>query len=81
MDGFIGRINATHRSADNKWQMGANISLSKQKSSVVSEGTAFANPFFLLNYVITPNIRSTMTKGTMICQILLFRLISLNLIL
>ena len=57
MDGFIGRINATHRSADNKWQMGANVSLSKQESQVVSEGTAYANPFFLINYVITPNIR------------------------
>ena len=57
MDGFIGRVNATHRSADNKWQMGANVSLSKQESQVVSEGTAYANPFFLINYVITPNIR------------------------
>lgn len=57
MDGFIGRINATHRSADNKWQMGANVSLSKQESQVVSEGTSYANPFFLINYVITPNIR------------------------
>ena len=57
MDGFIGRVNATHRSADNKWQMGANVSLSKQESQVVSEGTSYANPFFLINYVITPNIR------------------------
>ena len=57
MDGFIGRVNATHRSADNKWQMGANVSLSKQESQVVSEGTAYANPFFLINYIITPNIR------------------------
>lgn len=45
MNGFIGRINAVHRSADNKWQMGANVSLSKQESSVVSEGTAYANHF------------------------------------
>ena len=57
MDGFIGRVNATHRSADNKWQMGANVSLSKQESQVVSEGTSYANPFFLINYIITPNIR------------------------
>ena len=57
MNGFIGRINAVHRSADNKWQMGANVSLSKQESSVVSEGTAYANPFFLINWRITPNIR------------------------
>ena len=56
MNGFIGRINAVHRSADNKWQMGANVSLSKQESSVVSEGTAYANPFFLINWRITPNI-------------------------
>lgn len=47
LDGFMGRINAVHRSADNKWQMGANISLSKQNSSVTSEGTAYANPFSL----------------------------------
>ena len=57
MDGFIGRVNATHRSADNKWQMGANVSLSKQESQVVSEGTSYANPFFLINYFITPNVR------------------------
>ena len=54
LDGFMGRINAVHRSADNKWQMGANISLSKQNSSVASEGTAY--PFFLINYVCTPNM-------------------------
>lgn len=52
----MGRINAVHRSADNKWQMGANISLSKQNSSVTSEGTAYANPFFLVNYVCSPNM-------------------------
>ena len=56
LDGFMGRINAVHRSADNKWQMGANISLSKQNSSVASEGTAYSNPFFLINYVCTPNM-------------------------
>ena len=56
LDGFMGRINAVHRSADNKWQMGANISLSKQNSSVTSEGTAYANPFFLVNYVCSPNM-------------------------
>ena len=56
LDGFMGRINAIHRSANNKWQMGANISLSKQNSSVSSEGTAYANPYFLINYVCTPNM-------------------------
>ena len=57
MDGFVGRVNAVHRSADNRWQMGANITLSKQSSSVVSEGTAYANPFFLRSAILTPNIR------------------------
>ena len=56
LDGFMGRINAVHRSANNKWQMGANISMSRQNSSVSSEGTAYANPFFLINYVCTPNM-------------------------
>ncbi|CDA86180.1 tonB-dependent receptor plug domain protein [Bacteroides sp. CAG:754] len=56
LDGFMGRINAVHRSANNKWQMGANISMSRQSSSVSSEGTAYANPFFLINYVCTPNM-------------------------
>ena len=55
LDGFMGRVNAIHRSADNKWQMGANISISKQNSSVVSEGTAYANPYFLLMSYATPN--------------------------
>ena len=56
IDGFIGRVNATHKSADNKLQMGANISLSKQNSSVTSEGTAYANPFFLQSFICTPNM-------------------------
>ena len=59
---------------------GANVSLSKQESSVVSEGTAYANPFFLINWRITPNIRFTMKMAIMICQVLSFRLISQNLI-
>lgn len=80
MNGFIGRINAVHRSADNKWQMGANVSLSKQESSVVSEGTAYANPFFLSTGELLLIFEFTMKMAIMICQVLSFRLISQNLI-
>ena len=45
MEGFTGKINLTHRSSD-KLNLGANISFSKQRSNVISEGTSYSNPYF-----------------------------------
>ena len=56
MEGFTGRVNVTHKSKDGKTQMGANISFSKQKSEVVPEGGAYANPYFVINNYATPNV-------------------------
>lgn len=50
MEGFTGRVNVTHKSKDGKMQMGANISFSKQKSEMASEGTAYANAYFVKNW-------------------------------
>ena len=35
-------------------QMGANISFSKQKSEMASEGTAYANAYFVKKLVCNP---------------------------
>ena len=47
MKGFFGRANVSHKSNDGKIKMGVNISMSKQSSSQVSEGYAYANPYFV----------------------------------
>ncbi len=56
MEGFTGRVNVTHKSKDGKMQMGANISFSKQKSEMASEGTAYANAYFVKNWYAIPNL-------------------------
>ena len=55
LESYLGRVNATHKSADERTQMGVNLSFSKQESEVTSEGTAYANPFFMTNYAYMPN--------------------------
>ena len=55
LESYLGRVNATHKSADEKIQMGVNLSFSKQDSEVTSEGTSYANPFFMTNWAYIPN--------------------------
>ena len=64
MHGITGRVNVSHRSQDNKMQMGANISFSKQKSEMASEGTAYSNPFFVRSWYAIPNLLSHNEDGT-----------------
>ncbi len=54
MEGFTGKINLTHRSSD-KLNLGANISFSKQRSNVISEGTSYSNPYFMTRWCHKPN--------------------------
>ena len=56
MKGFFGRANVSHKSNDGKIKMGVNISMSKQSSSQVSEGYAYANPYFVTRWYAIPNI-------------------------
>ena len=56
LEGFIGRVNVSHKSGDGKMQIGANITFSKQDSEVASEGTSYSNPFFMTNFAYFPNL-------------------------
>ena len=64
MRGITARVNVSHRSNDNKIQMGANISFSNQKSAMASEGSAYANPYFVRSWYATPNIPSHNEDGS-----------------
>ena len=56
VEGFTGRLNASHTSADGKLSFGANITFAKQFSLMADEGSSYANPYFLVNWVCMPNI-------------------------
>ena len=56
IEGFTGRLNVSHKSSDNKLEFGANVTFSKQFSRMADEGSSYANPYFLVNWVCMPNI-------------------------
>ena len=56
IEGFTGRLNASHQSNDGKLSFGASITFAKQYSLMADEGSSYANPYFLVNWVCTPNI-------------------------
>lgn len=56
LEGFTGRLNMSHKSKDNRLQIGANISFAKQSSRMVDESTSYSNPYYLVNWVCIPNI-------------------------
>lgn len=64
LEGFTGRANLSHSSKDGKIKMGANISFSRQKSRMASEGTAYANPYFVRNWYAIPNIPAYNEDGS-----------------
>lgn len=55
-EGFTGRLNVSHKSKDNRLQVGANISFAKQLSRMADEGTSYNNPYYLVNWLCIPNI-------------------------
>ena len=54
LKGVNARLNASHKSADERLGMGGSLTFSNQKASQVSEGFAYANPWFVVNWYATP---------------------------
>lgn len=54
MEGFMAKLNLTNQLAENVI-VGANLSLSKQHSNVVSEMAQEGNPYYMLRYLYKPN--------------------------